>query len=697
MRLFAVLLSMLSCSFLQAASIEVPIKGKVVDEYNQGLAGVSISVKGNVFTTNASGDFTLLLVKNEIYQLTLSKSGFYAGVQTFSHFELAQLQREKLTLNTITLVKKMRGRTLLSFGGDVMMGRRYSTPKFNNSILIRQGREHEDTKGIVRHIKPYMSLADYAAVNLETQISAHKPQERAPKSVTFFSPPQTLDALAWAGIDYVTLGNNHTYDYLDEGLNSTLDALKDSPIAFSGAGLNQQQALSAHRVELNNTAFSMLGFVGWEGGFSPNQTASLNKGGAAFGSMKNITDTVKRESALKRTSIVQYHGSQEYASEPTVMTEQRLKSAIDVGADLAIAHHPHVTQGFELYKGKLIAYSMGNFIFDQYFYATPHSFILNVWMDGDKFHRAEIVPIYLKGYKPTPATGLQRSNVLKRLTTLSKKRGVTIDVSGGHGVIVPNQTPEHKRVETVVMLQKNRSKTVHPQSVFAVPASLWNKPLSRVSGHDQSLAYRLGTNLVNGSAFESFDLFASNERGWNIDQNNFSLSTEKSMSGDKSMKTVLVGKGRDTFAMTNFRRVYQGGNPMSVQFNVNATLATKINVYWQGRKKRDKLNDALTKGEKHLIGHYALAGTGDWQLINTQFNTPRVGYRSIRILIEFDNVTASTSPNSVYVDDVAFIQWNSAFSSMDVKPLNNELVNQSSFIEFNRPLTNKDAVSLSFK
>ncbi|NRA61706.1 MAG: CapA family protein [Psychrobium sp.] len=691
MRLFVFLLSLFSCGLLQAASITIPIKGMVVDEQNQGLTDVSIRVAGRVFITNKSGCFTLLLPKNDIYQLSLSKRGFYAGVQTFSHFELANLATEKFTLTAITLVKKIKGRTLLSFGGDVMMGRRYSNPKFSNSVIIHKGTEQEDTKSIVRHIKPYMLLADYAAVNLETQISDHKPQERAPKSVTFFSPPQTLNALEWAGIDYVTLGNNHIYDYLDEGLNSTIDALNNSPIAFSGAGLNQQQALSAHRVDLNDTPFSMLGFVGWEGGFSPNQTASPSKGGAAFGSMDNITNTVKRESALKRVSIVQYHGSQEYASEPTLMTEQRLKSAIDVGADLAIAHHPHVTQGFELYKGKLIAYSMGNFIFDQYFYATPYSFILNVWMDGEKFHRAEITPIYLKGYKPTPATGLQRSNVLRRLTTLSKKRGVRIDMSGGHGVILADQTRNNIPKSITVKLSAEKL----ARSVFSIPSAISNKTLESITGPDKSLAYRLGTNLVNGSAFESFDFFSSNERGWNIDQNNFSLSRDKAVSGNKSMKSLLPALGRDLLAMTNFRRVYRGGNPMTVQFNVNAASATKIRVYWQGRKKRDSLNKALTQGEKHLIAEYELSGNDSWHQLNAQFNTPRVGYRSIRVLIEFENVVSSINP--VYVDDVALIQWNSAFSLIDVKPSNNELVSQSSFIEFSRPLKSNDNVSLTFK
>lgn len=510
-------------------------------------------------TTDAKGHYQLTVAPQDIYRISIAAKGFFNIHQTFSHYELSLKHASKFSISDITLVKKVQRRTLLAFGGDVMMGRRYAKPYFNNPVLIHADSIQEDTKALVKQIKPYMSAADFAAVNLETQIASEQPDQRAPKSVTFFSPPQTLDALQWAGIDYVTLGNNHTYDYLDSGLKSSLDWLKKSQLGYSGAGINEQQALAPYRTSLNGNEFSMLGFVGWEGGFSPNQTASHDKGGAAFGSMTNITNTVKTESAANRATVVQYHGSQEYAPEPTLMTEQRLKSAIDHGADLAIAHHPHVTQGFELYNGKLIAYSMGNFIFDQFFYSTPHSFILYVWMDGETFHRAEIVPIYLKGYQPTPSTGAHRDNVLKRLTQLSKKRGVIIGMSGGHGVINSKQSSQENT--STHLLSVNTS-------IEPLPLGHWSKQLSGIASDTNGLKYRLGVNLVNGSDFETFGSFDSDERGWNIDDNKFTLTSQDAFSGQYAMNATLAAQASDSLAMTNFRRVYRGGNPMSITLKV---------------------------------------------------------------------------------------------------------------------------------
>ena len=71
---------------------------------------------------------------------------------------------------------------MLALGGDVMMGRRFIKPRAGERVLIRAGHEADDTKEIVRHIKPYFENADYGLVNLETQIMARKPKGSAPKS-----------------------------------------------------------------------------------------------------------------------------------------------------------------------------------------------------------------------------------------------------------------------------------------------------------------------------------------------------------------------------------------------------------------------------------------------------------------------------------------------------------------------------------
>ncbi|MFT5521447.1 MAG: poly-gamma-glutamate capsule biosynthesis protein CapA/YwtB (metallophosphatase superfamily), partial [Enterobacterales bacterium] len=443
-----------------SALLAVEVEGNILFDEATPAAEVTIHINSTTQSLTAN-DFSLELPESDVYQLKIEADGYYPSVHTFSHYELIELSsnvsKQKIILPDITLIKRKDKRVMFAFGGDVMMGRRYAKPYFNEPILIHADSKLADTKSLVEFVKPYMEIADFSAINLETQIADKEPQERAPKSVTFYSPSETLAALEWAGIDYVTLGNNHIYDYVEEGLLSTLEHLEKSGLGYSGAGINQQQALKAYHSTISNQDYAMLGFVGWEGGVTPNQVAELNKGGSAFGSMENIINTVTTESNKGNTTIVQYHGSLEYSKEPTGVTESRLKTAIDHGADLVIAHHPHVTQGFELYKGKLIAWSMGNFIFDQYFHTPPLSYVLHVWMDGDDFYRAEIVPIYLKGYTPVPATGIQRNSLTKRTKALSLRRGLKMTESAGHLIIKNAQNDLQTQSFTKLLSTKQAS------------------------------------------------------------------------------------------------------------------------------------------------------------------------------------------------------------------------------------------------
>lgn len=663
------------------------IKGSVLNEAEQPIQSASVSVGDLEVLTNADGIFELKAPRSNTYQLIFSKADFYPSVQTFSHYELSNDAFEPQNLTSVTLVDKKANRTMLAFGGDVMMGRRYLAPYFGDEVLIHPKSVKADSKEVVKHIKPYMSLADFAAVNLETQLASEKPKKRAPKSVTFFTQPEVLDSLSWAGIDYVSLGNNHTYDYLDEGLTSTLESLEKSSLAYSGAGHTEETALEAHREVINGTAFSMLGYVGWTGNSKPKQTANESQGGAAFGNMNNIYNTIERERKAKHIPIIQYHGSQEYANEPTGVTEQRLKSGLDHGAALAIAHHPHVTQGIELYNSKLIAYSMGNFIFDQNFAATQHSFILYVWLDGEKFHRAEIVPIYVKGYKPTPATGKHRNLVMRRIKELSKQRNTFIAQAGGHGIITAENKQTKSTTKTLSLPVTNN------QRVFSLQNMPWSDELSLVSTEDRTLPYRLGTDLNNGSDFESFDTFESPERTWLFDRSSATLNTFGA-SGLRSLGIDLGAGQTSTFGMQNFRRVYRASSPVTVKAYFNVNQPVKATFYWQGRKTRQKLFDAMEKGTKHAFAQAMLTPENDkeWQNVEVDFNSPRVGYRSYRVLVEFE--TADGKPAKVNIDDFSVIQWESAFSkNMPVKHLHYGST-QASFVGFNH--CNDSNVSVTF-
>ena len=659
-RIVLVIFLFINCFLVvNASSNEVfTIKGRILTENNSPIARVSIKVGSQKTLSDKAGKFNIEVQVNDLYQVNFTKQNYFDSIQTFSHFELKNNNQGNNQsygqLTDITLIEKKESRVMLAFGGDSMMGRRFYKPYFGDEVLIHPESKLVDSKAVVEHIKPYMSIADYAAVTLETQVARSLPGERAPKSVTFYSQPEILEALSWAGIDYVSLGNNHTYDYMDSGLKSTIAFLENSSLDYSGAGFNEKSALKAHQEKINNTEFSMLAYVGWEGSANPSQTANHQHGGAAFGSMENIINSVKQEVEQNRTTIVQYHGSQEYANNPTGVTEQRLKSALDNGAALAIAHHPHVTQGLELYNGKLIAYSLGNFIFDQNFSATQHSFVLYVWLDEGKFHRAEIVPVYVKGYKPSPATGMHRYTIMKRLTELSKTRNTYISKSGGHGIITANNKAPVSKEDRVELSFDKNEKIV---SLYNTP---WHAQLSQVLLPETQLKYRLGTNLINGSDFESFDYFSGPERGWLYDRQSTSLN-QYGASGYKSLALLLQNQKIATFGMQSFKRVFTPSSQMTIKAKFKTNNTAKVSYYWQGRKKRQKLFDAFKNGKKHLIKTVELSKKDEWQNIEVEFNSPRIGYKSYRVLVDFELI--NSSKGQVDIDDFSLIEWQSAFSS----------------------------------
>lgn len=113
---------------------------------------------------------------------------------------------------------------------------------------------------------------------------------------------------------------------------------------------------------------------------------------------------------------------------------------------------------------------------------------------------------------------------------------------------------------------------------------------------------------------------------------------------------------------------------------------------WQGRKTRDKFFSALNTREHNQIDTINLTGSEQWQTIEVAFNSPRVSYRSLRVLATFDNKSANDS--EVFVDDFAFIEWQSAFRGINSALPRTGLSHQASYIQLNQPDNN---VTLSYQ
>ena len=639
---------------------QVTITGRVLAESGEALAGAVVQLGQTSASSDSSGRFTLIVEPAGIYMLRYSAENYFPMVHSYSALDFAWQQEtpsaETVIVPDVTLVELSEDRIMLAFGGDTMMGRRFSKPAAGDPVLIREEHRAADTVALLQYIRPYLELADYTSVNLETQVMDAQPELNAPKSFVFYTPPESLHALKVSGIDYVTLGNNHTYDYLAEGLGSTIEALDASGLAWSGAGMTETESLRPYRVEIGGNPMSFLGYVGWTGNFSPNQVAQgTEKGGAGYGTTENIHNAVRGEVAQGYLPVIQYHGSREYTDEPTLVTESRLKQSIDDGAVLAIAHHPHVVQGFELYKGKLIAWSMGNFIFDQFHYATKRSYLLYVWMDRDRLHRAEVMPLRIKGYVPMPATDTERLSILKRVNELSGHRGLILQSSGGNAVINPAlqaKQPLTRSALAVPDMGQTNGNTIWPLNDRA-----WNDPVESVAmDSEDPTRIRLGQNLLPMGHLESHYLFDVPDRSWISDGSQTVVAIDDAPSGKNVMQLVVpAGQDTGTIGMRTFEYTFEPGTPTSFVVSARTDAPAIVTAYQQWRKRNENRLEALGTAKLRAIGQRELTA-GGWQELRFDFDSPRVTAISYRIVLKVTPLDSAEEHRS-WFDDIALIEW----------------------------------------
>lgn len=423
-------------AFPASAQDLVRVEGRVAVFNDEKPAGdVALEIAGELVDVAPDGTFAVELPLLPYYQLVMGGHGYYPAVQNFAHTELSDEQCQCLRIPLIEVVARREGRVELFFAGDAMAGRRYSEPVWGERQLVDPADPYPDLMRLLAPIRPYVEGADIASVNLETVLADADPGDSPPKSVVFYAPTALANALADSGFDYVSLGNNHSYDYLEAGLDTTIAAIEAAGLAWSGAGHDEVAALRPAILDAGGTGFAMLGYVGWQGNVEPNQVAEAGKGGAAFGTEENIRASVAAAAAQKLVPVVQLHGSREYSDRPTEISEERMLLAVAEGARIIASHHPHVTQGIEVRDGAIIAYSLGNFLFDQYFMQTHASFALKVWTDEGEPMRAEVIPLRILDYRPVPAMGDARQFVLDRVQRLSSERGTAFTPNGGHLVL----------------------------------------------------------------------------------------------------------------------------------------------------------------------------------------------------------------------------------------------------------------------
>ena len=249
--------------------------------------------------------------------------------------------------------------------------------------------------------------------------------EPADKIYQFQSPPGAAQTLANAGFDYVTLANNHAFDYGAEALLQGIDLLDAQGVATVGAGMDDAAARAAYITQTNGLTIASVGFVhvpkeGAGFGFDTESwTATADTAGLAWGAPETIAADVAALAATEPDLIVVHlHSGYEYIEEPSEEQAAAAHAAIDAGADVVIGHHAHILQGIEYYNGGVIVYGLGNFAF--HIDGVVETAVMNLWLDADGVRQLELIPAIVQdGGAPRPADNEEADAIRERVYWLT--------------------------------------------------------------------------------------------------------------------------------------------------------------------------------------------------------------------------------------------------------------------------------------
>jgi poly-gamma-glutamate synthesis protein (capsule biosynthesis protein) len=255
------------------------------------------------------------------------------------------------------------------------------------------------------------------------------------KDYTFEGPPEFASALAEAGIGVVTMANNHSVDYGRAALKDTIARLEKAGVQVVGAGADSSDAHAPAIVTTD--AGATIGFLGYSDVWWPGFEATSSRAGVAqaFSNLKRMKRDIKALAAEVDYVVVGFHWGYEYQHYPVSQQTREAHAAVDAGADLVIGHHPHVLQGFETYKRRLIAYSLGDLVFDHMAVETGQTVLVDATLRPDGV-TARLVPAYASSAGiPSIQHGDDGRTILRLVKEYSAPLGTSIRIDGDIGYV----------------------------------------------------------------------------------------------------------------------------------------------------------------------------------------------------------------------------------------------------------------------
>jgi poly-gamma-glutamate synthesis protein (capsule biosynthesis protein) len=268
--------------------------------------------------------------------------------------------------------------------GDVQLGRGVGRRVARQGVDYPFARVQERIRG-----------ADVALLNLECALSAEG--QLIAKRYSFRADPEAAGGLARAGFDLAVLANNHSLDCGRGAFAETRVSLEKYGRRYVGAGENAREAEAPLFLTVNGLRLAVLARTehGMDGLIYREDAPTV-----ARLDPETIVEEVRAARREAEVVIVSLHWGVEYAHEPQEWQRQMAHALIDAGATLVVGHHPHTPQPVERYKTGLIAYSLGNLVFDPIGEGGRHGLLLTCTLTREGVRDYDAIPVEIVEMQP---------------------------------------------------------------------------------------------------------------------------------------------------------------------------------------------------------------------------------------------------------------------------------------------------------
>lgn len=297
---------------------------------------------------------------------------------------------------------------VIACAGDILLDRGVRT--------VLERRTLDDVLG---GAAPALATADLAIANLECPLSRRG--LRSAKPFSFRGDPEHARALERAGFDALSLANNHSLDYGRAALADTIAALEGVGILPIGAGATRAAAMEPRIVERNGLRVALLGYCAM---FVEATTPRPDLVTISEQDEEAFLASIRNARAASDVVVVVMHWGREWSSGPTESQRALVSKLLAAGATIVVGAHPHVLQPVEMRGDRLVAWSLGNFVFDQRGEGAD-SCVLRVRVSRRGVEEVEAVPFVIRDGGPVPADGADAERIRGRLS------GAAVPGTGG--------------------------------------------------------------------------------------------------------------------------------------------------------------------------------------------------------------------------------------------------------------------------